>query len=121
MNKFKNLEDFEKTRQSHLVAFSTQTKSYCVGCVDMVNSTNIASRLTQKQLSAYYEIFLNSMSKIIGKFGGKVIKNVGDCLLYCFSGLEDSQEVMKKSLDCGLGVIESHPIICKQLESKGLP
>ena len=68
----------------YLVAFSTQSQGLCVACVDMQNSTKISANLPSYKLSKYYEVFLNSMSKIIGKFGGKVIKNVGDCLLYYF-------------------------------------
>lgn len=122
--KFSLHEHYEESimqPSDYLVAFSTKTKYYCVGCVDMVNSTKIAIHLTQKQLSPYYEIFLNSMSKIIGKFGGRVIKNVGDCLLYYFSDLENSQESMKRCLDCGVSMIESQPIISKQSEFKRLP
>ncbi|EGG42063.1 Adenylyl cyclase class-3/4/guanylyl cyclase [Candidatus Nitrosarchaeum limnium SFB1] len=118
---YENHQESIMQPSDYLVAFSTQTKRYCVGCVDMVNSTKIATHLTQKQLTVYYEMFLNSMSKIIGRFGGRVIKNVGDCLLYYFSDLENSQEIMKKCLDCGISMTVAQPIICKQLESKGLP
>lgn len=106
----------------YFVAFSTQTKSYCVGCVDMVDSTKIAARLPQKQLSTYYEIFLNSMSKIIGKCGGRVIKNIGDCLLFYFPESVNSKiDGMKSCLNCGLVMTEAQEIICRQLESKRLP
>jgi len=46
----------------YLVAFSSQLHSYCVGCVDMVNSTKISASIPANKLSGYYEIFLNSMS-----------------------------------------------------------
>lgn len=120
--KFSSYGDLESSMQlsDYLVAFSTQSKKYCVGCVDMVNSTKIASRLSQKELSVYYEIFLNSMSRIISRYHGRVIKNVGDCLLYYFSDFHNVQDV-KNCLDCGLVMVESQPIICKQLESKRLP
>lgn len=61
----------------YLVAFTTQSHSYCVGCADMVNSTKISASLSRYKLSLYYETFLNSMAKIIGNFEGKVIKNMG--------------------------------------------
>ncbi len=50
----------------YLVAFATQSHSYCVGYVDMVNSTKISASLSRDKLSLYYETFLNSMAKIIG-------------------------------------------------------
>jgi class 3 adenylate cyclase len=117
---YENHEEPRMQVSDYLVAFSTQSKCYCVGYVDMVNSTKISTRLTQKQLSTYYEIFLNSMSKIIGKFGGKVIKNIGDCLLFYFSNLDNLEDI-KRCLDCGLVMIEAQPIICTQFESKKLP
>lgn len=51
----------------YLVAFTTQSHSYCVGCVDMVNSTKISASLSTYKLSLYYETFLNSMAKISHK------------------------------------------------------
>ncbi len=68
----------------YLVNFSDQTKSYCVGMVDMVNSTKITHQMSYEQITQYYTIFLNSMGKVLGRFGGVVIKNIGDSLLYYF-------------------------------------
>ena len=107
----------------YLVAFSTQNHSYCVGCVDMVGSTKISASLSPNRLSFYYEIFLNSMSKIIGKFGGRVIKNVGDCLLYYFPNTKDNtnSEELNNCLDCGLVMLEAQQVISQELSQKSLP
>ena len=104
----------------YLVAFSTQSESFCVGCVDMVNSTKMSAIIPAAKLSGYYEVFLNSMSKIIGSHGGKVIKNVGDCLMYYFPG-NDKDKGFVNCLDSGLAMIEAQGAICHQLETKGLP
>lgn len=107
----------------YLVEFSGNTKNYCVGLVDMVNSTKMAATLGSKKISQYYQIFLNSMSKILGRFGGYVIKNVGDCLLYYFP--ESSKPHRKfgflSCLECSLAMIEYHDDICKRLKEEGLP
>jgi class 3 adenylate cyclase len=67
----------------YFVAFSGNTVHYCVGLVDMVNSTKIAAIIGNEKISVYYKIFLNTMSKILSRFGGFVIKNVGDsCILF---------------------------------------
>ncbi|HSG74387.1 MAG TPA: adenylate/guanylate cyclase domain-containing protein [Nitrosopumilaceae archaeon] len=107
----------------YLVAFSSQNHSYCVGCVDMVNSTKISASMSPHNLSGYYEIFLNSMSKIIGKFGGKVIKNVGDCLLFYFPASKDSKNMdgLISAIDCGLAMTEAQQPICQELAEKKLP
>lgn len=106
----------------YLVAFSTRSQSYCVGYVDIVNSTKIAAALSPSKLSQYYEIFLNSMSKIIGKFGGKVIKNIGDCLLYYFpNSVNGSEEGLKNCMDCGIAMSNAQKVISEEMESKKLP
>ena len=69
---------------NYVVDFSGEPKQYCVGFVDIVNSTQISAHLKQEKMSKYYEIFLNSMANIVEKFGGFVIKNIGDSLLYYF-------------------------------------
>jgi len=107
----------------YLVAFTTQSHSYCVGCVDMVNSTKISASLPSDKLSMYYETFLNSMAKIIGNFNGKVIKNIGDCLLYYFPLTENCSDLDKisKCLDCGMTMIKVQQMISQELVSNGLP
>ena len=106
----------------YLVAFSTQSQKYCVGYVDIVNSTKISATISPEKLSAYYEIFLNSMSKIIGMYGGKVIKNIGDCLLFYFPESNQSiSEGMKNCLDCGIAMVNSQSIISEKVKSKKLP
>lgn len=122
-----NLDFLENKESSpsvsdYLVAFSTRSQSYCVGYVDIVNSTKIAAALSPNKLSQYYEIFLNSMSKIIGRFGGKVIKNIGDCLLYYFpKSLNGSAEGLANCIDCGLAMANAQKIISEEMTSKKLP
>jgi len=106
----------------YLVAFSTQSQSYCVGYVDIVNSTRVSATLSAVKLSQYYEIFLNSMSKIIGKFDGKVIKNIGDCLLYYFPSSADSSiDGLTNCLDCGLAMLRARKLISEEMALKKLP
>ena len=115
-------KDLNPSTSDYLVAFSTSSQSYSVGYVDIVNSTKISASLSSEKLSQYYEIFLNSMSKIIGRFNGKVIKNIGDCLLYYFPYSANSSVVgLKHSLDCGIAMVSAQPIIAKELRSKNLP
>jgi class 3 adenylate cyclase len=106
----------------YLVALSTQSQNYCIGYVDIVNSTRISACLSTVNLSNYYEIFLNSMSKIIGKYGGNVIKNIGDCLLYYFpESLNASERGLKNCLNCGIALSEAQSFIRQQTNSKKLP
>lgn len=107
----------------YVVNFLETSQSYCVGLVDIVNSTKIAAALTQKKLSKYYEIFLNSMAQIVEKYGGFVIKNIGDSLLFYFpdSSKSTNNYDFKNCLDCGLAMIEEHKEINKFLKKEKLP
>lgn len=111
------------TSSDYLVAFSGQSESYCVGMVDMVNSTKITHQMNHEKMSQYYQIFLNSMGKVLGRFGGVVIKNIGDSLLYYFP--ESSKPKRKygfmSCLEANLSMIEEHTVISNQLLEHGLP
>ena len=110
------------SNSDYLVAFSSNSQKFCVGYVDIVNSTKISASLSPEKLSSYYEIFLNSMSKIIGMYGGKVIKNIGDCLLFYFPNSTDSPlGGMKNCLDCGKAMLNSQSKISEEIKLKKLP
>jgi class 3 adenylate cyclase len=112
-----------KLSSEYLISFLTQPRSYCVGIVDMVNSTKISAQIGPLRTSQYYQVFLNSMSKIISEFGGSVIKNVGDCLVYYFpeSGRFDNKYDFTRCIECGLAMILSQKHLSEQLVRKGLP
>ena len=113
----------EMGTSDYFVAFSGQTQSYCVGIVDMVNSTKISANLHEREWCKYYAIFLNSMSKILHKFGGIAIKNGGDSLLYYFP---QSSNLKRKygfisCIENSLSMVEAHDSINKTIQSEGLP
>jgi len=107
----------------YVVNFLETSQSYCVGLVDIVNSTKISASLTPKKLSKYYEIFLNSMAQLVEKHGGYVIKNIGDSLLFYFPDSSKSSQSydFKNCLECGLMMIEQHDEINKLLKKEKLP
>ena len=106
----------------YMVAFSGLSRSFCVGIVDMVNSTKISAGLNEKEWCKYYTIFLNSMSKILQKFGGQAIKNGGDSLLYYFPESVASSKIgFMSCIESGLAIIESQPLISTTLLQEGLP
>ncbi len=125
-NKLENVfaDYFKKsTSLDYLVSFSKQTENYCIGLVDMVNSTKISAVLNSSQMSKYYQTFLNSMSQIITRFGGIVVKNIGDCLLYYFpqTTKQERKFGFVSCLECSLAMIELHETLCKELVKDGLP
>ena len=89
----------------------------------MVNSTEMCAKLGTTKAARYYQIFLNSMSKILSRFGGFVIKNVGDCLFYYFpeSCHSDKKFGFLSCLECCFAMLEARDFICQRLIAEGLP
>lgn len=114
--------DTSVTNSDYLVAFSGNTTSYCIGLVDMVNSTKISAKLSIGQLSKYYQLFLNTMSKTLTRYGGQVIKNVGDSLLFYFPESSKSRTFgFMSCIEGALGMLEMHDIVCICAKKEGLP
>ena len=112
----------KKIKESYLVTFSGKEISVIVGIVDMVDSTKICAKLGPVKASKYYQVFINSMSKILSEYGGVVIKNIGDCLLYYFPyGEKIEGGYYENCINASNAMLESHDIICDHLHKEGLP
>jgi len=105
------------------VGYTGMSLPCVVGIVDLVDSTKISAHMISSQWGKYYEIFLNSISNVLYKFGGFVIKNVGDGLLFYFSDPFSSKQKTNygTSIECGLEIVDSHKKICECLDNNGLP
>ena len=116
----KNLDD---KSSNYFVDFSGESKQYCVGFVDIVNSTRISATLNQEKMSKYYEIFLNSMANIVERFDGFVIKNIGDSLLYYFpeSSKSSTKNGFLSCIESSLTMIDSHALINTKVKNEDLP
>ena len=117
------LMSFLKTKLEHEISFTGTTRGYCVGVVDIVNSTAITSKLTNGKMCEYYSIFLNAMSKIAKTYDAVIIKNIGDCLLYYFPHTVDGVEEQAFSdvLDCSLEMIRCRCAINQIMSECKLP
>ena len=107
----------------YMVAFSGQANSYCVGIVDMIDSTKISANMHERDWCKYYSIFLNSMSKILTEFGGVAVKNGGDSLLYYFPATSNTKRKFGffSCLECSFAMVEAHDIISKLVKKESLP
>lgn len=115
---FQRLEN----RLEEVVSFSGTHQNYCVGIVDMVGSTKVASRLSKEKLTQYYSIFLNGMSMIVKDHGGIVVKSIGDSLLFYFPKTSDyDPRHFVCPLKCGMSMIECSEIINSKMLKHGLP
>jgi len=113
--------------QYSILHFSEHFNQYAVGIIDIVGSTNITANLSEKKIGDFYGIFINDISKIIKKFEGMVVKNIGDSLLFYFADtLEKShknatQKSFENAIKCGFAIIDHHSIINKKISNLGLP
>jgi class 3 adenylate cyclase len=104
-----------------LLKFSQRVQNDCVGVIDMTDSTRISSKLSDDDVSKMYEIFLNFMAKIIRKYNGEVIKNIGDALMFRFPNMDSlDSEAMKNMLECCLSMIESYEELKNELNAKNI-
>jgi|CXWL01.1.fsa_nt_gi class 3 adenylate cyclase len=118
----KLLEHSSMSISDYMVAFSGQTNSYCVGVIDMVDSTKITVSLSVGKMSRYYQIFLNTMADTLNKFGGRVIKNIGDSLLFFFPASSKGRKYgFMSCLEGCLEMVEIHDHLCACAKNEGLP
>lgn len=118
----KEKENVIKQQEDILLQFSDYSEKYCVCMVDIMGSTSITANLSETETSEFYRIFLNSIAIIVRNFGGIVVKNIGDALLFYFSNLPNQKdEVFIKTIECCLKICDSSDEINGKLESAKLP
>jgi len=105
--------------QDYIVGFSGQSHSYCVGMIDMMNSTKIASQMPLQKSAKYYEIFLNTMARVLNRFGGMIVKNVGDGLLFYFPESSKGRRYgFMTCLEGCLAMQNAHEFVCMCAKKK---
>ena len=106
------------------VRFSGVSIKSCVGFIDLVDSTtNIATMDNLEHIRKYYSRFINSTSEVVKSYGGKVIKNIGDCILFYFPKTTDFKdtEVFREIIDCGFKILDERYIVNQELSKEHLP
>ena len=123
--KTKALDNVEKemSTSDYLVAFSGQAKSYCIGLVDICDSTKISATLNEKEWSKFYFTFLNAIARVIPRYGGVALKNGGDSLLFYFpeSSKPGRSYGLISCIECCLTMLELHDSIGEFMQKNGLP
>lgn len=109
--------------EPHHLEFLPESRSYCVCCVDMVNSTEITAGLSDRQTRRYYSVFLNRMGTIIKSYGAKVIKTTGDGMLFYMPDTGDCNNELAfcRSLECCIAMLEESHSITELMNAEGMP
>jgi CheY-like chemotaxis protein len=106
------------------VRFSGESIKSCVGFIDLVDSTkNIATMDNLESIRIYYSTFINSISKIVKSYGGKVLKNIGDCILFYFPKTSDVNDgnSFQKAIECCFNTLDERYKINDELARQQLP
>ena len=106
------------------IRFSGNSIKSCVGFIDLVDSTkNTITMDNLEHIRKYYSKFINSTSEVVKSYSGKVIKNIGDCLLFYFPKTTDfkDMEVFRETIDCGFKILDERHIVNQELSKQHLP
>jgi len=112
--------DVEPFLKDQMISFKEIDHCYCVGIVDIVNSTQITAKLSQVKACEYYTVFLNALGYIAKAHGAKVVKNIGDSILFYFPELEKSEDYTTTVI-CGRKMLEASELINKIFAKRDLP
>jgi CheY-like chemotaxis protein len=106
------------------ITFTKYSYSYCICIISIVNFSQEVSELKNaEEIRKYYSIFYNTLVPIIKHHGGKVIKNVGDVLLFYFPKTVNFSKpsTFRDVIDCGLEIIQANSDLNLKLAENGLP
>ena len=103
------------------IKFTDDSLKCCVCFIEFqssINNTTIAE--DHLQLREYYSIVINSLSQIIKRNNGKIVKSLGDRLLCYFLNFSDlnNEKAFEEVIECGLEILEKREDINKELLMK---
>ena len=106
------------------IRFSGDSVKSCIGFIDLVDSTK--STITMEGLDyirRYYSTFINSVSDLVKSSNGKVVKNIGDCLLFYFpkTSNDKNENAFIEVIEYALTVLNRRFSINDDLSKQHLP
>jgi adenylate cyclase len=113
------ITETEAFLNDNMISFEEIHQNYCVGIVDIVNSTKIISKLSQKEGCIYYSVFLNTIGYIAQSHGAKVVKNIGDGVLFYFPN--NSAQSLNCALECTAKMLEASEMINNIFQKRKMP
>ena len=109
---------------SEEVSFLNRSQNYCICFIDMVDSTKVTANIGDPaKIRSYYSMFLNATATIARGFNAKIIKNIGDALVFYFPDTSDptNKESFVDVLNCCASLIGVRDIINIKLHTLDLP
>ena len=107
---------------NNMISFEKLSQNSCIGFVDVVNSTQNIAQLSQEQTCVYYSVFLNTVGYVIENYNAKVVKNMGDGILFYFPKPSVSNPSdYDVPLDCGTKILEAIDMINNIFKTNKIP
>jgi class 3 adenylate cyclase len=113
-----------KNFSSKGIRFSGDSIKSCVGFIDLVDSTkNTITMEGLDYIRRYYSTFINSVSDLVKSSSGKVVKNIGDCLLFYFpkTSNDKNENSFREVIECALKILDKRYSINDELSKQHLP
>ena len=112
-----------KNFSSQEIRFSGDSINSCMGFIDLVDSTKNTLLMDNLEcIRKYYSKFINLTSEIIKNHNGKVIKNIGDCILFYFpKTTTNNNDAFREAIECGFSILDRRNTINQELSSQNLP
>ena len=103
------------------IKFTDDSLKCCVCFIEFESSiNNIAIADDSSNIREYYYIVINSLSQIIKRYNGKIVKSLGDRLLCYFLNFSDlnNEKAFEDVIECGLEILEKREDMNKELLMK---
>ena len=113
-----------KNFSSKGIRFSGDSIKSCVGFIDLVDSTkNTITMEGLDYIRMYYSTFINSVSNLVKSSNGRVIKNIGDCLLFYFpkTSNDKNEHFFIEVIECALNILDKRYSLNDELSQQHLP
>jgi CheY-like chemotaxis protein len=106
------------------IRFSGDTIKNCVSFIDLVDSTkNTITMEGLENIRKYYSTFINSVSDLVKSSSGRIIKKIGDCLLFYFPKTSDINDAnsFQNGIECCFKILDERYKINNELARQHLP
>ncbi len=103
------------------IKFTDDSLKCCVGFIEFQNATkNTAIAEDSSNIREYYSTVINSLSQIINRYNGKIVKSLGDRLLCYFLNFSDlnNEKAFDEVIQCGLEILEKREDMNHELLKK---
>ena len=103
------------------IKFTDDSLKCCVCFIEFqssINNTTITD--DSSNIREYYSTVINSLSQIIKRYNGKIVKSLGDRLLCYFLNFSDlnNEKAIEEIIECGLKILEKREDMNKELLMK---